>query len=235
VFRLTCQVIVISSLLSNVIQTDLAVIQTLQCLSMPLNQLDFSVIQTLQLLSVPSNHLDFSVIQTLQWLSVPLNHLDFSVIQTLQWLNMHLHSGFLQLNVAMSLYKDTPSWNASSHFTHTLSLHSHTILFNMPHYLIPTWNECPLCHCGRRAKIDISLVSTTYERRCWVCPDTNPSDYIGFYISISYIDGSNSNTATNIDGLMSTFLVRFLWMDRWGEEEPNSHTRRQWTVRGQTS
>jgi hypothetical protein len=59
-----------------------------------------------------------------------------------------------------------------------------------------------------------------------VCSDTDPSGYVGFYTSISYIDGSNSNTATNIDGLISTFLVRFLLMDRRGEEEPNSHTRR---------
>jgi hypothetical protein len=43
-----------------------------------------------------------------------------------------------------------------------------------------------------------------------MCPDTDPSDYIGFYTSISYIDGSNYNTATNIDGIISTFLVRFL-------------------------
>jgi hypothetical protein len=62
------------------------------------------------------------------------------------------------------------------------------------------------------------------------CPDTDPSIYVGFYISISYFNGSNWNTATNIDGLISAFLVQFLWMGRRGKEEPNSQTRRRWAV-----
>jgi hypothetical protein len=142
-------------------------------------------------------------------------------------------SWLLQLTIAMSLYKDMSSWNASSHFTHTLSLHSRTHRFNMPHHLLPAWNQRPFCRCEWRAKMTISLVPTKYGRRCWVCPDTNPSAYVGFYISISLFDGSNLNTATNIDGLILAFLVRFLWMDQWGEEQPNSHTRRWWAVREQ--
>jgi hypothetical protein len=122
---------------------------------------------------------------TFQWFILYSGSVCHQIIYTLQWLNMHLHSGWLQLPVAMMLYKDMPSWNASSHFTHTLSLHSRTTLFNMPRYLIPAWNERSFCRCGRRAKLTISLVPTTYGRRCWVCPHTDPSGCIGFYITIS--------------------------------------------------
>jgi hypothetical protein len=101
-----------------------------------------------------------------------------------QWLNMHLLSCLLQLTVALSLYKDMPSWNASSHFTHTLSLHSRTHLFNMSRYLLPAWNERPFYHCQRWAKMTIFLVPIMYGRRCWVCLDTDLSGYVGFYISI---------------------------------------------------
>jgi hypothetical protein len=31
----------------------------------------------------------------------------------------------------------------------------------------------------------ISFLPTTYERRCWVCPQPDPNGFIGFYISIS--------------------------------------------------
>jgi hypothetical protein len=107
------------------------------------------------------------------------------IIYSSQWLNMHLHSCLLQLTIAMSLYKDMPSKNASSNFTHTLSLHSRTILFNMPSYLLPAWNERPFFHSQWQAKMTISLVPTTYGMTCWVCPNTDPSGYIGYYISIS--------------------------------------------------
>jgi hypothetical protein len=43
-----------------------------------------------------------------------------------------------------------------------------------------------------------------------MCPDTDPSGAIGFSISISYIDDCTYNTTTNIDGLISAFLVRLL-------------------------
>jgi hypothetical protein len=129
-----------------------------------------------------------------------------------QGLNMHLLSCLIQLTIAMSLYKDMPSWNTSSHFTHTLSLHSRTHIFNMSCYLLPAWNEHPLCHCQWWAKMTISLMPTTHGRRCWGCPDTDPSGYVGFYLLILYFDGSNWNTATNIDGLISAFEVkRSLW------------------------
>jgi hypothetical protein len=123
---------------------------------------------------------------------------------------MHLHRVVLQPSVAMSLYKDMPFCNASSHFIHTLSRHSCTTLLNMPRYLIPTWNERLFCRCGQRAKLTISLLPTTYRRRHWVCPDTDPSGYVGFSISISSIDDCNYSTSTNIDDLISAFLVQLL-------------------------
>jgi hypothetical protein len=124
---------------------------------------------------------------------------------------MHLiHRVLLQPPVVMSLYKDMSSCYASSHFTHTLSLPSCTTLLNMPRYLIPAWNEHPFCRCGQRAKLITSLVPSTHGRRCWVCPDANPSGVVGFSISISYIDDCTYNTTTNIGGLISAFLVRFL-------------------------
>jgi hypothetical protein len=101
-----------------------------------------------------------------------------------QWLNMHLNHVFLQLPIAMSLYKDMSSRNASSHFTHTLSLHSCTIFLNMSRYLISAWNECSFCHCGQWAKLATSLVPTTYGRRCWVCPDTTENGDVSFSILI---------------------------------------------------
>jgi hypothetical protein len=61
---------------------------------------------------------------------------------------MHLmHRVLLEPPVAMSLYKDMSSCNASSHFTHTLSTPSHTTIVNMTRYLIPAWNEHPFCRC----------------------------------------------------------------------------------------
>jgi hypothetical protein len=46
---------------------------------------------------------------------------------------MHLmHRVLLESPVAMSLYKDMSSCNASSHFTHTLLTPSHTTVVNMP-------------------------------------------------------------------------------------------------------
>jgi hypothetical protein len=61
---------------------------------------------------------------------------------------MHLmHRVLLEPPIAMSLYKEMSSYNASSHFTHTLFTPSHTTVMNMPRYLIRAWNECPFCHC----------------------------------------------------------------------------------------
>jgi hypothetical protein len=72
------------------------------------------------------------IISTFQWFRLCNGSVCYQIINSSQWLNMHLHSGLLQLTVAMSLYKGMPSWNASSYFTHTPSLHSRTALFNMP-------------------------------------------------------------------------------------------------------
>jgi hypothetical protein len=120
-----------------------------------------ALMQTLKCLSVSSKISPFALIQTVKWFNVPLNHVQFVVMK-------YALSCLLQLTVAMSLYKNMSSCNASSHFTHTLSLHSRTHLFNMPRYLLPVWNERPFYHYQRRAKMIISLVSTTYGRRCWV-------------------------------------------------------------------
>jgi hypothetical protein len=38
----------------------------------------------------------------------------------------------------------------------------------MSRYLIPAWNEHPFCNYGQRAKLVISLVSSTYGRRYYV-------------------------------------------------------------------
>jgi hypothetical protein len=35
----------------------------------------------------------------------------------------------------------------------------------------------------------------------------DPNDFVGFYISISEYDGSNYNTTTNKDGLISAFIL----------------------------
>jgi hypothetical protein len=108
------------------------------------------------------------------------------ILYCLQWVHMHLmHHVLLEPLVAMSLYKDMYSSNASSHFTHTLSTPLHTTVVNMPRYLIPAWNEHPFCHCCQWAKLTTSLEPSTYGRRCWVCPDTDPSGTVGIYISIS--------------------------------------------------
>jgi hypothetical protein len=107
------------------------------------------------------------------------------IIYSSQWLNMHLLSYLLQLIVSMSLYKDMPSWNASSYFTHTLLLHSRTTLFNMSDSVLPAWNRHPFCCCQHWAKMTISFQLTMYGRRCWVCPVPDPNGSVGFYISIS--------------------------------------------------
>jgi hypothetical protein len=60
-----------------------------------------------------------------------------------------LHHVLLEPLVAMSLYKDMSSCNASSYFTHTLSIPSRTTLVNMPRYLIPAWNERLFRRCGQ--------------------------------------------------------------------------------------
>jgi hypothetical protein len=111
-------------------------------------------------------------------------HSDVSLQRLLwqMWLNMHLNRVFLQLPVAMSLYKDMSSCNISSHFTHTLSFHTHTTFLIMSHYLIPAWNEHPFCRCSLRAMLCTSLVPTTYGRRYWVCPDTVTNGDISFSI-----------------------------------------------------
>jgi hypothetical protein len=59
------------------------------------------------------------------------------------WVTHH----FLQLTVAMSLHKDMPFWNASSHFTHTLSPYSRTTLFPMSDFVLPAWNRRPFYRC----------------------------------------------------------------------------------------
>jgi hypothetical protein len=133
---LTRHIIVIRPLLLNVIQIDMS-------LSVPPKWQRFSVVmQTLQWLSVSSNHLDFLVIKTLQWLSMSSNHLQSAAIK------YAFTPCLASPTLAMSLYKYISSCNASSHFTHTLSLHPHINLLNMSRYLIPTWNECPFCHYG---------------------------------------------------------------------------------------
>jgi hypothetical protein len=112
------------------------------------------------------------------------------------------------------------SYYASSHFTHTLSLPSHTTLLNMHHYLIPAWNERPFCRCGQRVKLTTSLVPSTYGRRCFMCLDIDPSGVVGFSISILYIDDCTYISTTNMDILISAFLVWLLWMDWWVKVEP---------------
>jgi hypothetical protein len=96
-----------------------------------------------------------------------------------------LHRVLLEPPVARSLYKYMSSYNASSHFTHILSIPSRTTLVNMPRYLIPAWNECPFYRCSQRAKLTTSLELSTYGRRYWVCLDTDPTGVVGFSISIS--------------------------------------------------
>jgi hypothetical protein len=133
------------------------------------------------------------------------------IIYILQWLHMHLMQRvLLQPPIFMRLYKDMSSCNASSNLTHTPSTNSHTTVVNMPRYLIPAWNKHPFYRYHQRAKLTTSLELHTYGRRCWVCPDTDPSGIVGLYISISKIDGCTYNTTTNIDGLISAFLVWLL-------------------------
>jgi hypothetical protein len=139
------------------------------------------------------NDADFTVPQCviksfylLQWFRLWSGSVWCQIIYNLEWLNVHLmHHVLLESPVAMSLYKDMSSYNASSHFTHTLSTPSHTIVVNIPHYLIPAWNERPFYRCRQRAKLTTSLDPSTYGRRCWVCPDTNPSGVVGLSIFIS--------------------------------------------------
>jgi hypothetical protein len=108
------------------------------------------------------------------------------IIYNLEWLHMHLmHRVLLEPPVAMSLYKDMSFCNSSSHFTHTLSTPSHTTVVNMPRYLIPVWHERPSYRCRQRANVTTSLEPSTYGRKCWVCPDTNPSGDVDLSIFIS--------------------------------------------------
>jgi hypothetical protein len=139
------------------------------------SDVDFTVPQCV----VKSSHL-------LQWFRLWSGSVCCQIIYSLQWLYMHLmHCVLLEPPIALSLYKDMSSHNASSHFIHTLSTPSHTTIVNMPHYLIPVWNERPFYHCRQRVKLTTSLEPSTYGRRCWVCPDTNPSGAVGLSISIS--------------------------------------------------
>jgi hypothetical protein len=69
--------------------------------------------------------------------------------------------------------------------------------------------------------VTISFLLTTYGRRCWVCPQHDPNGFVGFYILISYCEFSNYNTGTNIDSLISAFLVRFY---EWINEVKRSPT-----------
>jgi hypothetical protein len=169
VIRLTCHVIVTRLLSWNVCQLNLSLSVSLKWLS--INQ------------SVPQCVIkSFRLLQWFRLWSVSVWH---QIIYNLVWLHIHLiHRVLLEPTVAMSLYKDMSSCNASSHFSHALSTPSHTIDGLMPRYLIPTWNERPFCHCRQWAKLSTSLEPSTYERRCWVCPDTNPSGVVGLSIFI---------------------------------------------------
>jgi hypothetical protein len=169
VLRLICHIIVTRSLSWNICQSNLSLLVSLKCL--PINQ------------SVPQCVI--KSFRLLQWFRLWSASVWHQIIYNLEWLHMHLmHLVLLELTVAMSLYKDMSSYNASSHFSHTLSTPSHTIDGLMPRYLIPAWNEHPFCHCRQRAKLSTSLEPSTYVRSCWVCPDTNPSGTVCLAIFI---------------------------------------------------
>jgi hypothetical protein len=122
----------------------------------------------------------------LQWFRLWSASVWRQIIYNLEWLHMQLvHRILLEPPVAMRLYNNMSSYNASSHLTHTLSTPSHTTVVNMPRYLILAWNERPFWRCHQRAKLTTSLEMSTYGKRCWVCPDTNASGTIGLSIFIS--------------------------------------------------
>jgi hypothetical protein len=149
-------------------------------------------VSTSKIAEILYSDVDFTVPQCvikssclLQWFRLCSGSVCHQIIYTSQWVHMHLHHVLFQPPVVMSLYKDTSTCNASSHFTHAISLNSRTILLNMPRYLIPAWNEHPFCRCDQRAKLATSVVLTTYRWRCWVCSDTTTNGDVSFSISIS--------------------------------------------------
>jgi hypothetical protein len=121
------------------------------------------------------------VIQTLQCLSVSSNHFAFCSDSNFEMAQCGVKSSTIWSDYICI----ASSCNASSHFTYTLLTRSHTTIMNMPRYLIPAWNERPFCRCHQRAKFTTSLELSTYERRCWVCPDSNPCGVVGLSIFIS--------------------------------------------------
>jgi hypothetical protein len=152
VLRLTCQVIAIKSLLSNVIQTDISFSLTpkwqrfstvIQCLIKSSQLFSDSVchqiISTFQWCRLYSDSVCHQTISTLQWFSVSSHHTDFLVIQPFQCLSVssnHLHYAAIKYafpsccswttRYGMSLYKDMSSRNASSDYTRTPPFYLHT-------------------------------------------------------------------------------------------------------------
>jgi hypothetical protein len=125
---------------------------------------------------------------------------------------MHLmHGVLLEPPIAISLYKDMSSCNTSSHFTHKLLTPSHTTIMNMPRYLILAWNERPFCRCRQRAKLITPLEPSTYERRCWVCLDTNPSGALSTPSRIPLLPhhGVVSDVSRTIVGLPLLFIQKW--------------------------
>jgi hypothetical protein len=144
---------------------------------------DFAVIHTLQWFSVSSYHTDFSIIHPFQYLSVSSNHLHYDAIK------YAFCRAFLELPVTGWAYIKTcpPAIQLQTTLAH------HLFIYTQPtHYAsennslsAPRMERASILPLLTTSKNDHLFRAATYRRRCWVCPDTDASGYVGFYISIS--------------------------------------------------